>query len=734
MSQQLDFEAGFEPERYELDAAPRYQFRLDRRDFFKWLGGGLVVLLLVDHHEESADAQESGGGRQRRGGGRGNVPQEIGAWLHIGEDGKITVFTGKVEVGQNIRTSLTQVVAEELHAPLGSISLVMADTQLTPYDAGTFGSRTTPDMARQLRRIAAAAREVLIGLAAEEWKTERAALTADNGKIVQKGTGQSLDFGKLTKGQKLTKTVSEEPPTTPAEQWKIAGHSAAKVNGRAYVTGKHKYTSDMKRPGMLYGKVLRAPAFGATLISVETSGAESITGVTVVRDGDLVGVTAPDELLASRALQALKAEWKTSPQPSGKELFEEFKKQKGATPAGQGGQGQGQGRGNAATTVGSMKEGLEASDTRLAHTYTIAYIAHAPLEPRAAVAEWEGNNLTVWTGTQRPFGVRSELAGAFHIPEESVHVIVPDTGSGYGGKHTGEAAIEAARLARAAKKPVKLVWTREEEFTWAYFRPAGVIEVASGARKDGTLMAWEFHNINSGASSIRTLYEVPNQLIQFHSVRSPLRQGSYRALAATANTFARETHMDELAHAVGMDPLEFRLKNLKDARLRGVLEAAAKAFGWGKKPTAGRGFGIAGGSEKGSYVATCAEVMVDRSTGRVKVVRAVSAFECGAVVNPDQLKNQVEGSMIQGLGGALYEAIAFEDGKILNPRFSKYRVPRFSDTPEIEVVLLDRKDLPSVGAGETPIIGIAPAVGNAIFAATGVRLRSLPLAPQGVKA
>jgi isoquinoline 1-oxidoreductase len=371
---------------------------------------------------------------------------------------------------------------------------------------------------------------------------------------------------------------------------------------------------------------------------------------------------------------------------------------------------------------------------RLEATYTIAYIAHAPLEPRAAVAHWEGDKLTVWTGTQRPFGVQGELAGAFRIPEANVRVITPDTGSGYGGKHSGEAAVEAARLARGAGKPVKLVWTREEEFTWAYFRPAGVITVASGVTKDGKLTAWDFHNYNSGGSAIGTLYDAPQQRTEFHRADSPLRQGSYRALASTANVFARETHMDELAHAVGMEPLEFRLKNLKEPRLRAVFEAAAKAFGWGAKPEANHGFGIGGGFGKGSYIATCAEVLVDPEGDEVRVLRAVSAFECGAVVNPDHLKNQVEGAMIQGLGGALFEEIEFADGKILNPRFSKYRTPRFSDAPQIEVVLLDRKDLPSAGAGETPIIGIAPAIGNAIFAATGVRLRSMPLAPKGAVA
>jgi isoquinoline 1-oxidoreductase len=332
-----------------------------------------------------------------------------------------------------------------------------------------------------------------------------------------------------------------------------------------------------------------------------------------------------------------------------------------------------------------------------------------------------------------PFRVRGELARAFAVPEDRVRVVVPDMGSGYGGKHSGEVAVEAARLAKAAGKPVKLVWTREEEFTWAYFRPAGVIDVAAGARADGALTAWEAHNYNSGGSALATPYAVPNRRTEFRQTDSPLRQGSYRALASTANVFARESVMDELADAVGLDPLEFRLKNLRNDRLRAVLEAAAKRFGWGKeKPAAGRGFGLACGTEKGSFVASCAEVEVAKD--QVRVARVVTAFECGAVVNPDHLTNQVEGCVVMGLGGALLEKIDFQDGKVLNASLTDYRVPRFRDVPVLETVLLDRKDLPSEGAGETPIVAVAPAVGNAVFAATGKRLRSLPMAPDGLGA
>ena len=690
--------AGLEPERYELRAQPFYSFEPDRRDFLKLAGGGLVLLLALSG--EDAHAQESGGPGRRR---EPAAPQNIGAWLHVAESGLITVYTGKVEMGQNIRTSLTQAVAEELGAEPERIVLVMGDTALTPYDFGTVGSMTTPRMAPQLRRVAAATREMLIGLAAEKWNADRSKLAVERGVVQDSATGKTITFGELASGVQLSKTIPADVHLKPAAEWKIAGHDLHKVNARAIVTGGEKFTSDMRLPGMMYGRVVRPSAFQATVASADTSAASKMPGTVAIRDGEFLGVACDDSSKLDRAAAAVRAEWKTVPQTNSRELYS-YLKAKGGEPQWRPAEG----------------------DVRLEQSYTVAYIAHTPLEPRAAVAQWQGDKLTVWTGSQRPFGVRSELAKAFGLPEEHVRVLVPATGAAYGGKHTGECAIEAARLAKAAGKPVKLQWTREEELTWAYFRPAGVIDIRSAAKKDGQITSWQFHNYNSGNAAIRSPYNLPDQVAEFHPVDSPLRQGSYRGLAASANHFARESHMDELAHAVGMEPAAFRLKNATDLRLRAVMEAATERFGWGKsKGGGGKGFGMMAGFDKGGYVSACVELTVTNNS--VKIDRIVQAFECGAVVNPDGLKNQIEGATMMGIGGALSEAIEFENGRVLNARLSRYRVPRFSDMPKIDVVLVDRKDLPSAGAGETPIESVAPSVANAIFNATGKRLRAMPL-------
>jgi isoquinoline 1-oxidoreductase len=662
-----------------------------RRDFLRTLGGGLLVMLSAEY---DVAGQESGGGRR----GEHDLPSDVAAWLHIGRDGKITAFTGKVEVGQNIRTSLTQAVADELRVSPSVVTLVMGDTALVPWDMGTFGSRTTPTMAPEMRKMAAAARDTLISTAATQWSVPREHLHAKDGFVANGDIKRRASYGDLAAKVDWVNVIGNADLVTPPTHWEVAGTDLPKINAREMVTGKHKYVSDLKPPGMLYGRVLRGPSQGSKLISVDTSAAAKMAGVVVVRDGEFVGVAAGDEGTAEKALASMEAKWEEKPPANYKYVVEKFH------------------------SLGS--ESVQAS-------YQVAYIAHVPLEPRAAVAQWNGGKLLVSTGTQRPFGVRSELAAAFGLAEAYVHVLMPDTGSGYGGKHSGECAIEAARLAKATGKPVKLIWTREEEFTWAYLRPEGVIDVTSSVDAGGKLASWQFVNRYSGPAGLKTPYDVDEgrKIERFEEREPPLREGSYRGLASTANHFARESHMDEMAAKIGVDPLAFRLNNLKNERLRAVLVAATERFGWSKqKATASRGFGLACGFDKGGHIACCVEVAMSASR-EVKVERVVAAWDCGAIVNPNHLKNQVEGAIVMGLGGALFEEIEHTDGRIHNPRLSQYRVPRFTDVPKIEVILIDRKDVPSAGAGETPIVGIAPAIANAIFSATGLRIRAMPLLP-----
>ncbi len=646
---------------------------------------------------------------------------EIGPWVYIAPDGAVTLSVGKAEVGQNIRTSLAQAVAEELRLPPAAVRVVMGDTGRTPYDMGTFGSRTSPITGLQVRRTGAAARELLCDLAAAHWNIAPGGLEVDGGSVRDPATGRTATFADLARDRQIRRIARADTPVTPPRDWHTAGQPLAKVDGVAFVTGTHHFASDVVLPRMRCGKILRAPAFGAVLESLDTQAIDAMEGVTVVREGGFVGVVAPDDHTAAQAVAALRAKWRTELQVSRSELFAYLK----ASPVAAVGR-----QGPYLAVEGSLAEGLAQAAHTLQQRYAVDFIAHAPLEPRVAVAHWVGDDLTVWTGSQRPFGVRSELAAAFGVPERQVRVIVPDTGAGYGGKHAGDAALEAARLARAVGQPVKVAWTRQEEFTWAYFRPAALIEIGGGVSAGGQLTALEFHNYNAGAAGIEPPYAIANQHLEFHPTLSPLRQGAYRALATTANTFARESFIDELAQALGLDTLEIRLRNLRDPRLRAVLVAAAEAFGWGtRRPRPGCGFGLACGTDKGSYVAACAEVAMDGQGGEPKVLRVVQAFDCGALINPDNVRSQVEGAIIQGLGGALFERVEFANGRILNPDFGGYRVPRFADVPQIETILIDRREVPPAGAGETPIVAVAPAIGSAIFQATGVRRRALPLAP-----
>lgn len=678
-----------------------------RRNFFRLMGGGVAILLswrdLFSAPENLNAALDE---------------KTIGAWIHIKENNTVSVFTGKVEVGQNIRTSLAQVVAEELGVNMNQIEMVMGDTLLTPYDRGTFGSLSTPQMGPQLRKAAASLKASLVEIAATHFKTNLTSISISAGVLKNSTNNQTITMGALTRGKQLLVPINQNIPLTPVANWKIAGKSIPKVNGLNFVTGKHQYVSDLVMPGMVYGKILRAPSMGATLVSADTSKVPQTNDLKLVQDGSFIGITAPTPQIAANALLKINAQWKFEPLPSNENIFTYLKEKSDF---------------NQPVLKGEKGTIASASGFTINQSFEVQYIAHVPLEPRAALAHWNGDDLTVYTGTQRPFGVQEELASAFKISKEKIRVIMPDTGSAYGGKHSGEAAIEAAKLAKAVGKPVKLVWTREEEFKWAYLRPVALIEASINTDSNGAIQQWNFHNFNAGNAGLELMYNAQNKDIKFHRSKSPFFQGSYRALASTANIFAIESLIDDIAIALKQDPLTYRLSQLKDERMKTVLQSAADKFGWKKSKSNTRGYGIAAGFVKNSYIATCAEVEYNASTEELKVLRLVSVYDCGAIINPMHLENQVLGCILQGLGGALFEAIDFKDGRILNPALSSYRVPRFADIPAIEIELLNRPDLEPAGAGETAIVGVAPAIRNAIRNATGIALYELPLIRNGLK-
>ena len=666
------------------------------RDWFGVLGDGLVVVWPA-----SPAATRSAGAGAASG----------GAWLHVAPSGAVTAFSGKVDLGQDNQTAFRLLVAEELVVDPADVRVVQGDTDLCPYDAGTFGSRSMLEAGQALRCAAAGARQVLMSLAARP-------------------TGTRLPHGTLPACLRRLEVLAAEPELTPPARWDTAGRPYA-APGADAVTGTRCFVSDMRLSGMRYGAVLRPPVPGAVLRTADTGAAQAMPGVTVVRDGEFIGVTAADPGTARRAVAAIKPDW-DEPLPAPVDLAGYLR----SHPDG----GQGLSR-PVSSATGDVDAALAAAATQVQATYTTAYLAHVPLETRAAVAEWDDGRLTVWTGTNVPFAVRARLSETFGVSQAAIRVIVPPAGAGFGGKH-GDEAVEAARLARGAGRPVQVHWSRAEEFRQGFLRPMAVIDVRSGLDAAGSVTAWDFLDINAGANGFAFPYAVPHRRLRYQPAASPYAQGPYRALSAVANTFARESHLDELAYIAAADPLRFRVGHLDDDRLAAVLEAAAGRFGWqadwrpAGRPdwSAGqwvwRGAGVAVGLEKGGRVATCAEVVCD-DAGQLRVTRIVTAYECGAVVNPDAVVSQIEGGTLMALGGALFESVPFHHGRISPAALSGYRVPRFTDVPELTVVLLDRPDLPSAGAGETPLIAVAPAVANAIFAATGRRLRSLPLIPAG---
>lgn len=696
---------------------------VDRRDFLKLTSTGLLVMFAFDPF---ALAQEGPRPPQPRPG----YPTDVNAYLHIGADGRVTCLVGKIEMGQGAMTSLPQLVAEELDLPLASVDIVMGDTDLCPWDMGTFGSLSIRQFGPVLRAAAAEARAVLLQLAAERLQLPVAELRVEAGTIVSGSDAATrVTYAQLTEGKRIERKLEGKPALEAVSTFTVVGKSAARRDILDKVTGKAVFAGDIVPPGALHARIVRPPAHGATLVSVDTSVAEARPGVKVVRDGDLVAVLHAHRDQADAALALVKAQFSPSPSTlNDTNIFSHLSK---AAPAG-----------DVVREGGDLAEGARLAAHVFEHTYLNSYVAHAAMETHSAVAAMENGRITVWASTQTPFPLKSQLAQALKLAPEKVRVITPYLGGGFGGKSANGQAIEAARLTMLAGVPVRVVWSREEEFFFDTFRPAAVITVKSGLDATGAPVLWDYTVVGAGGGGSEHIYGIAHHRTLARGGWQanppglhPFAVGPWRAPAANSNVFARESHIDVMAARAGVDPVEFRLKHLADARMARVLKAAADRFGWSPKAApSGRGVGVALAVDVGSYVASMAEVRVDRATGRVQVVRLVCAQDMGVVVNPDGARQQMEGGITMGLGYALSEEVRFTNGEVLDRNFDRYELPRFSWVPRIETVILDNPDLPAQGCGEPSIVPMGAVLANAVFDAVGARVLQLPMTPARVKA
>lgn len=690
--------------------------RISRRQFLK-LSGGVVIFI-------------SFGPRPLLAQGRRGYPDDFNAYLRIGEDGRVTVFSGKIEMGQGIMTSLAQMAAEDLGVPLESIEMIMGDTDLVPWDMGTFGSLTTRMFGPALRTAAAKARLVMMELASERLGVATSRLEVKNGIVsVKDDPSRKVSYGELAKGKRISRTVDEEAVLRTIGDFAVMGRSPKRLDGVDKVTGAAKYAGDIRRPGMMYARIVRPPAHGASIQSVDTSKAEEMAGVTVVNRDGLVAVLHEDPELAGRALADVVIEWKTPQATFDTDSVDQHLLKVAPDP-------------EVTEEKGDIAAARSAVANVLERSYRTGYVAHAPMEPHTATADVIDGRITVWASTQTPFPTRDRIAKELNMNESDVRVITPYVGGGFGGKSAGQQVIEAAKLAKITGRPVQVAWTRAEEFFYDTFDPAAVVKGTSGFDVEGKISLWDFDVYAAGDRSAEVFYDVPNRRVRaFGSWRGPgtrmhaFNVGPWRAPGANTNVFAMESQIDIMASTAGIDPIEFRLKNTSDSRMRTVLETAGEAAGWkpGAGPT-GQGRGIACGIDAGTYVALVAQVDVDRATGAIDVRRIICAQDMGMVVNPDGAMMQAEGCITMGLGYVLSEELRFRGGKILDENFGSYAIPTFSRVPRIEIVLVKNDELAPQGGGEPAIVPMGAVIANAVFDAIGVRMYRLPMTPERVLA
>jgi CO/xanthine dehydrogenase Mo-binding subunit len=733
-----------------------------RRDFLK--GSGVIVAtfaLGVPH------------GRAQVNAGRPPVSfaknRKLDGWIAVDGDGAVTVFTGKVELGQGILTALAQIAAEEMDVDLDQIGMVSGNTVRGPDEGYTFGSQSVEQSGSALRAASAFARATLVAAAARRFDADPAALSVKRG-VVSAPDGRSLGYGELAREDPklLDRDVSHLASPKRPDLYRIVGKSVPRIDLPDKVMASAVYLQDIRMPGMVFGRVVRPPYAGAELLNLDETAASSVPGVlAVVRLSSFLGVVAEREEQAINAADALRkaARWKAAEGrlPDAARLPQELErwaredivlKEPGGALAGD-----------------KVARWVEA-------TYSRPYLSHASIGPSCAVAKVEPGRVTVWSHTQGPFPLRGDLAAALDLPPDYVQVIHVQAAGCYGHNGADDAALDAALLAMAVPgRPVKLQWSRRDEFAWAPAGPAMQMRAKAGLSAEGKVVDWDYalwsnshalrpgqpgglnllgawylgkgHHASppakipqpfgNGDRNALPLYDFPRQRIVNHLLTEmPVRTSSLRTLGSHGNVFAIECFMDELAQAAGSDPLAFRLAHLTDPRGRAVLQTAADAAGWRRAyPSDGRrGRGIAYTRYKNisTYVAVIVEIDVDRVSGKIRVTRAVAAADAGLVINPDGMISQCEGGIVQGLSWALKEQLRFDRQAITSADWASYPIMTFDEVPPIDVRLLNRPNDPSLGAGEATVGPASAALANALANATGKRLRHLPLTPDRVKA
>lgn len=682
---------------------------ITRREFLS-LAGGLLVSVAVGGSAWPAERSAEAGQL---------LPDEVGAWLRITPEGRVTVFAPTPEVGQGVRTSLAQLVAEELAFPVGSIEMVLGDTDRVPPDPGCCGCEAITVIGPYVRQAAAQARQMLKAIAGDKWGVAPGQVVLRDGRaVLASDPATSLPIGDLVRGQNLSAKLTSAAPVKPAAECTVIGQPIRRLDGPGYVRGRAKYAADIRLPNMAYARVLRPPGTGANLVKAETRAAAAQPGViAVVQDGDLVAVVATRPDVADRALLSIQATWTDPGQASQASLYQDLRASaKLEEKLGV--------KGDVETALARARRGFSAG-------YRLPFGAHAPLEPHCAVAELKDDRMVVYATTQRPFLHRDAVASALGMSLGRVRVITTAVGGAFGGKDAPDTSVQAARLAQAVRRPIMVCQSREEEMSWNVFRPAALIEIRAAANTEGQVTAWDCDAFNCGSRDAEPPYQFPSQRIRCYRCAPPLPQGPSRALGGPANTFAREVHVDHIAAELWMDPLALRLRHLApDERLTGVIRTMAERYGWDERvmPT-GRGVGFACAIDAGACAAVVAEVEVQRRSGEVRVRRVWVAQDSGLIINTDNARNQIEGAVVMGLGLALKEIVRYELGRILSRDFSSYAIPTFRDAPEVEVMLSPNPDMPPQSDGSAAFCAVAPAIANAVFDATGKRLRELPLLP-----